>query len=185
MSELSHILVSVFTISLAFSMVFANTTDPGAFGSTFIGVVFTVGLGFILHELAHRYTAQRYGAHATYRAWTLGLILAVISAMFGFVFAAPGAVYIYGRKLTNEQYGKIAVSGAVANFLLALAFIVGAYVFVGAKDVLAMGAHVNLFLGFFNLLPIFPMDGAKVYAWSRKAWATAFLAFTFLLFAAF
>ena len=183
-TELSHILVSVFTISLAFSMVFANTTDPAAFGGTFVGVVFTVGLGFILHELAHRFVAKRYGAHATYRAWTMGLILAVISSMFGFVFAAPGAVYIYGRKLTRDQDGKIALSGAAANFLLALAFIIGSSVFAGAKDLFAMGAHVNLFLGFFNLLPIFPMDGAKVYSWSRNIWAASFVLFTFLLFMA-
>jgi len=184
-TELSHILVSVFTISLAFTMVFANTTEVAAFGETFIGVVFTVGLGFILHELAHRFVARRYGAHATYRAWTVGLILAVVSSMFGFVFAAPGAVYIYGKRLSHAQDGRIALAGAAANLALALAFILGGSLFVGAKDLFAMGAHVNLFLGLFNLIPMFPMDGAKVYTWSRSVWALSFLCFAALMAFAF
>ncbi|MCX6767885.1 MAG: site-2 protease family protein [Candidatus Micrarchaeota archaeon] len=181
-NELLHILVSVLTISLAFTMVFTNTTELAGFGGTFVMVFFTVGLGFIVHELSHRFIALRYGAHATYRAWTIGLIFAVVTAaVFGFVFAAPGAVYIYGKRLTRDQDGKIALAGPAANFILALAFIAGSALLPGAKGVFGLGAQVNLFLGLFNLLPVFPMDGSKVISWSTKAWAAAFIAFIALM----
>ncbi len=182
-TELFHILVSVLTISLAFTMVFANTTEINAFTGTFLLVLFTVGLGFIVHELAHRHLALRYGARATYRAWTLGLIFAVITAAFFFFFlSSPGAVYIYGRRLSRDQDGKIALAGPLSNFFLALAFIAGGMLFAGAREAFRLGANVNLFLGFFNLLPFFPMDGSKVLAWSYRTWATAFLAFALAMF---
>jgi Zn-dependent protease len=50
-----------------------------------------VGTGFMLHELAHKFVAQRYGYWAEYKASPMGLIFTVVmAAMFGFVFAAPG-----------------------------------------------------------------------------------------------
>jgi len=112
-TEIIHILVSVLTVSVAFAIVQTRSTN---FTPDFLGVVgvilVTVGSGFILHELAHKYVATRYGAYARYQAWVLGLLFAVILAVtVGFVFAAPGAVYIYGHNLPRDKNGKIALAG--------------------------------------------------------------------------
>ena len=79
----------------------------------FFGIaLLTVGIGFILHEMAHKFTAIRYGYWAEFRKDNSMLLVAVVLAsLVGFVFAAPGATVIYtnaadGRGLTREQNGR-------------------------------------------------------------------------------
>lgn len=181
--EATHIIVSVVTISIAFSILFSGTTDfSPEFATTFIKVFFAVGLGFVLHELAHKYVAQSYGAFAEYRSWTTGLILAVVMAVFvGFVFAAPGAVYIYGPHLSKEKNGRIALAGPLTNLLLALGFILLGFALPEFSGFAKFGASVNAFLGVFNLLPFYPLDGHKVYDWSPRAWGFSMLVLILVL----
>lgn len=174
LEEILHILVSVITISIAFSL----------FSGNFWLVLTTIGLGFILHELSHKIVAQSYGAIAFYRAWTFGLVIALGLAVVTagrFVFAAPGAVVIYGAHLTREHQGKIAAAGPLMNFFLALGFLSLATASPGLKDVAFWGAYVNAFLGAFNMIPIFPLDGQKIKAWNEGAWALLAVALFALL----
>lgn len=171
--EALHIIASVLTISYAFGIVWTQNVVPDP--ATFLMIMFTVGLGFILHELAHKYVAQHYKAWAEYRAWTLGLALAVVLALtVGFVFAAPGAVFIYGPHLNKKQNGKIALAGATTNVALALVFLGLANAVPGLREFGLLGANVNLFLGMFNTVPFFPLDGQKVYDWDKRVWLAAF-----------
>jgi Zn-dependent protease len=166
-SEATQIIVSALGISYAFSYVWPD--------QAFLSILVTVGAAFVLHELGHRYVATRYGAHARYRMWTVGLVAAIVLAVaIGFVFAAPGAVYIYGKELTRKQSGKVALAGPGVNILLSLLFILLAGVFYGAQSLLLLGATVNAYLAAFNLLPMEPFDGAKVQRWNAGAWAAAF-----------
>ncbi|MFH0835914.1 MAG: site-2 protease family protein [Candidatus Micrarchaeota archaeon] len=186
--ELLHILVSVVTISLAFSFVMSGVSiggegvfDPGSF----VLILLTVGVGFVFHELGHKYVAIKYGCQAEYRAWTTGLFIALFLAVFaGFVFAAPGAVYIFGRHVTREQNGKIAFAGPFVNFMLVVLFLL-MWIFSPKPSFLAdigwFGAYVNSFLGAFNLLPFGPLDGNKVMQWNTLAWGALFLTFVALL----
>ncbi|MEK6954872.1 MAG: site-2 protease family protein [Candidatus Micrarchaeota archaeon] len=174
--EVLHIVVSVITISIAFSL----------FRADFWLILLTLGLGFILHELAHKFVAQAYGAYAVYRAWTVGLIVALALAFFtqgSFIFAAPGAVVIYGRHLTHAQNGKIAIAGSVMNFALASMFLLIAYANPQSLEFAWTGAYINAFLGAFNMIPIFPLDGQKVKAWDGTAWLAIAIACWGLLFA--
>lgn len=183
--EAMHILVSVVTISIAFAILLSGSSDFGPqFSTTFVEVLLTLGLGFILHELAHKYVALSFGAHARYRMWTPGLILAVAMAVlnFGFVFAAPGAVEIFGHHLSRDKIGRIAFAGPLTNFLLALFFLILAFAAPGIQAFARTGAHVNAFLGLFNLIPIAPFDGEKVMAWSTAYWGGLAVALLALLF---
>lgn len=174
-----HIVISVITIALAFSVVSQNS---------FPVILLTVGSGFILHELAHKYVALHYRAWAEYRAWTVGLLLAVLMAVTtqlwgfpGFVFAAPGAVFIYGPHLNKKQNGHVALAGAATNVALAVGFLGVAAAIPALYEVGMLGAGVNIFLGWFNSVPFFPLDGQKVYAWNKGVWALVFVTLTALL----
>src|SRR2546428_14056198 len=71
-----------------------------AFLEVFLLTLLVIGIGFLGHELADKFTAQRYGAWAEFRLWTIGAIMALVFASIPpgtFVFAAPGAVYIASR----------------------------------------------------------------------------------------
>lgn len=139
-----------------------------------------VGLGFILHELGHKFTSMRYGYWAEFKLWPQGLILALITSLFGFVFAAPGAVYTYGNYITDEVNGKISVAGPVVNIILAIIFlIVASLVYPNAIHnsafgqifiVCSLGYSINSFLATFNLIPIGNLDGSKVLNWNSGVW---------------
>jgi len=61
--------------------------------------------------MAHKFCSYQIWILAEYKLWAEGLILAVIVAVaIGFVFAAPGAVYIHGNYISREQMGKISFS---------------------------------------------------------------------------
>src|SRR3989344_3697160 len=112
---------------LAISIAFAIILNRNIFSLSFLYSLFisslTVGLGFLLHELAHKLIAQRYHCFAEFRSFDFMLILALIMSFFGFVFAAPGAVMINGY-VTKERNGKISVAGPITNLILALLFLI-------------------------------------------------------------
>jgi Zn-dependent protease len=168
--ETAHIAVAVVTITFAFTLI------PGFAHYSFLNIFFTVGAGFVLHELGHRFVAKGYGAKAQFIVWTWGLVLALaLAAGLGIVFAAPGAVYVWGKKLSKEQTGLMKLAGPGTNLLLALGFAsVGHALF--PSDVATLGAQVNASLALFNLLPFDPIDGGAIYQWSPAAWGAAVLA---------
>ena len=150
----------------------------------------TVGSGFVLHELSHKFVAQRYGFWAEFRVWPMGLVLALVTSFIGFIFAAPGATYISGMNISQEENGKISLAGPLTNIAVAVAFVplilfspnLSAFWF----DLGSEGVSINIFLALFNLLPVPPLDGSKVFAWSKVRWAAVFvplaLLFLYLFF---
>ncbi len=140
----------------------------------FISAV-TVGMGFVLHELGHKFMAQRYGCHAVFRSFDSLFIIAIVSAFFGFIFAVPGAVFISGS-VTEERRGRIAAAGPAVNILLSLLF-VSLLLLVrspGLRPLLLNGAWLNAYFGFFNMIPFGSFDGLKVLTWNRKAFYALF-----------
>src|SRR4051812_42365151 len=79
----------------------------------------TAGLGFIGHELMHKLTANHFGVHAEFRSHDGMLVLSILIAFLGVIFAAPGAVYMAGN-VTRRESGIISASGPAANIALAL-----------------------------------------------------------------
>lgn len=162
----------------------------------------TVGIGFILHEMAHKYTAIRYGYWAEFRKDNIMLMMAVLlAALVGVVFAAPGATVIYsntgdGRVMTREQNGIISAAGPVVNLLLCIPFLIMVY-FGGTtldspmyilRIIGLFGIQINAMIAAFNLLPISILDGRKVWAWNIPvflvlvvlAFGTLYASFTML-----
>ncbi|RPI40711.1 MAG: peptidase M50 [Methanoregulaceae archaeon] len=145
----------------------------------YLGIaLLTVGIGFILHEMAHKFTAIRYGYWAEFRKDNNMLLVAVVLAsLVGFVFAAPGATVIYsndGRGLTREQNGKISAAGPVVNLLLCIPFAALLVIAGGLTslngNILAQiglaGIQINAMIAAFNMLPISILDGNKVFSWN-------------------
>ena len=113
--------------------------------------------------------------------WPTGLLFMLLFAMlFGFIFAAPGAVYIFARHLSKRENGIISLAGPAINILFCLIFAaVLALPAAGiqlAQLVLLIarfGMQINAFLAFFNLIPLFILDGAKVMHWNFWIWLAA------------
>ncbi len=150
--------------------------------STIFMAIATVSLGFLLHELGHRFAARHFGSYAEYKMWVHGLALALLFSFFGFVFAAPGAVMIHTRadlwgrrgELTRKRSGLISIAGPMVNVVLALAFVVGGFIYPTYKPIMNFGYAINIWLAFFNMLPVPPLDGSKVFFWDKRIWLASF-----------
>src|SRR5487761_371368 len=155
----------------------------------FAAAAIAAATGFILHEMGHKFVAMRYGYVAHFQLWRTGLLLliftAVISSLFGtlFLFGAPGAVYIapgaaagyYGYGYYSTDYRQsnpqkenmwISAAGPGLNLLFAALFF-GAFLISPTLSFISLvsrdGLFLNLFLGAFNMLPIPPLDGYKIF----------------------
>ncbi len=183
---MQDMMLSIFILSIAFS----NLIGGSLFQSLLISFTISV-LCFFIHEMAHRTSAKYFGFSAKYVAWPLGLFFALVSSFFGFIFAAPGAVRIspYSEKfafvvrpMTKKEYGIISASGPISNILIGIIFL-----FIYSLYPLGLFILISKFsfwLSFFNLLPIPPLDGIKVFLWDYKVYlllfSISFLGFVFL-----
>ena len=165
-------------ISIAFGIVLSG----GVFGLTlfksFILAAFTVGTGFLLHELGHKIVAQRYGCFAEFRADNFMLFLAVLTSFLGVIFAAPGAVIIAGR-INKEKNGIISIAGPLVNIFLAIMFLILNMIITNGffSELFAFGFLVNSWLALFNLIPLWVLDGKKVFDWNKGVYfLTLFIA---------
>jgi Zn-dependent protease len=177
------VIAGVFAYVLRDSPLFANIGSNDILSRVIIALV-AVGFAFLLHELSHKFVAVRYGFYAEYRMWVQGLIFALITAyFFGFVFAAPGAVYIHGDFISRDENGKISLAGPLTNIALAVVF----FLLIPLSSfspilsaIIGLGFFVNSFLALFNLIPISILDGAKVFRWNPVIWLIT-AGFAFLL----
>jgi Zn-dependent protease len=148
--------------------------NPETLGRAFALSMITVGGGFLLHELAHKVMAIRFGQVAEFRADYSMLGLAVVAALAGFLFAAPGAVHHRGR-ITVRQNGIIALAGPLTNVALALLFLPMWLLFGGFLGSVGwLGVLVNLLLAAFNMIPFGPLDGKTVLRWNKLVFAAVF-----------
>jgi len=127
----------------------------------------------ILHELAHKFTAMILGYQATFYAFyntfpTLVLAVVSIGLRFinsPFIFIVPGFV---GIPLTSSplETSIIAFAGPFTNLLIYLV----AVVIIKTKKltrkqllIAHLTKRINIFLFFFNMIPIGFFDGYKVF----------------------
>lgn len=193
--EAKEMLISVVAISLALAI-----NQMGVMGaledahlSMQIASFFLValGTGFILHEMAHKFTAIYFGHRAEFRMWAAGLGFMFLLALLPtkIMFIAPGAVYIGGgmKRITQRENGIISLAGPFTNVVIALiaiaALLVVGPIYVGSMglELLSITAWINIFLALFNLIPVYPLDGSKVLAWNKFVYG-GFAAIALFLF---
>jgi Zn-dependent protease len=194
--ERRDLIIAWLAISIAFTLIFIRPSGkviPEVY-LLFFGIsLVTVGIGFVLHEMAHKFTAMKYGFWAEFRRDNLMLVVAVaLAALVGVVFAAPGATMIYGPAITRQQNGRISAAGPVTNLILCIPFaillFVGQYIplTVFSLNVISLigliGLQVNAMIAFFNMLPVSVLDGRKVLAWNKGVFAVLFIAAMALVF---
>lgn len=179
-----HIAIAVVALTIAFAIVLY---DPASHDVLYyLGLAaLSVLLGFFIHEMSHKIVARRYGCWAEFRADFRGLALALVMSIIGILFAAPGAVYIIGN-ISREQNGKISLAGPGSNLAVALICMPFAFIeFSGLPDLvgeIASGLYFfNVFLAAFNMIPVRPLDGSKVWAWNKLIYTATLLAAGLLL----
>ncbi len=142
-------------------------------------------MSVVVHEVAHGFAAESQGDPTARYAGRLSLnplrhIDMVGSVILPLILVISGSSFLVGwakpvpydeRNLRNKKWGTVLVAGAgiLSNFGLALVFglmirfsdVLGTFQtpFVAIASVITF---INLLLGFFNLIPVPPLDGSKI-----------------------
>jgi Zn-dependent protease len=180
--EIEQLVKSWLIVSIAFSIAQVN----GIFGISELNLVHfslliaisavTVGSAFIVHELSHKFFAQKFNCFAEFRYNMQMLTTGLIFSLFGFLFIAPGAVIIHGP-LTKLRYGIISLAGPLSNIFMAIFFLALKYLspislIMSFSD---FAFKINAWIGLFNLIPMLNFDGTKILAWNKVVYGLAIL----------
>jgi len=137
----------------------------------------------ILHECAHGLAAERLGDPTARQAGRITLnpiphldpigsillpgIMLIIGSPILFGWAKPVPINPYNLNNPKRDMMWIGLAGPAANFVVALILALLARLLpistnpLGA-NILLYGVAINLLLGFFNLIPIPPLDGSRI-----------------------
>ncbi|GAV22323.1 site-2 protease family protein [Carboxydothermus pertinax] len=133
-------------------------------------------LGLTVHEFSHALVASQLGDDTPRREGRLTLspfahldplgFLMLLLAGFGWAKPVPVNPYNF-RGEPRTGMALVAVAGPLSNF--ALAFVIIIFLALGgirlpyAWEIGITAVAINVSLGVFNLLPIFPLDGEKIF----------------------
>jgi Zn-dependent protease len=173
--EVVHLLIAMTVLTIAFSFAFVSYPPLTHLDQvvTFLPLSFlAIATAFFCHEMAHKYVGQKFGYRSEFRMYPQGLLLALfLGIAVGIVFAAPGAVQIFGRP-NRDEMGKISLSGPSMNLLLGVIFF---FLWIFSEGVVQSVsfyvAYINVFLALFNLIPFGPLDGYKIFQWKKGVWS--------------
>ncbi|UCE15682.1 MAG: hypothetical protein JSV12_07390 [Candidatus Bathyarchaeota archaeon] len=141
-----------------------------------LALLFT--FSFLIHEVAHKLSAQHFGLWAEFRLTLFGALITFLSMLLPlFKIISPGAVMIAGP-LTKEEAGKTAIAGPLTNIVLSticiIVLVITQNTFLRVNSF--FGAWINALIALFNLIPFGIMDGFKVFQWNKLVWIAAFIA---------
>ncbi|MDG6904855.1 MAG: hypothetical protein JRN20_03620 [Nitrososphaerota archaeon] len=183
--EVFSILVAWFILTIAVSYKYVIGFLSGTANDLQIIAAASIATvtGFVLHEMGHKFVATRLGYVAHFQIWIWGIALTLVTAVISggnFLFGAPGAVYVtpaaitavYGYHFASRNKGNperenmlVSAAGPGVNLAFAVLFLM---IYLSASSYVTvlisyLGLELNVSLGTFNMLPIPPLDGSKIF----------------------
>ena len=144
----------------------------------FILIVIALVFALCIHEFSHGYIAYINGDDTAYKMGRLTLnplnhldpIGSMMILFIGFGYAKP--VPVNPRNLNNPRIDmiKVAAAGPISNFILS--FLGVLFFTILSKFGLLENSYkifftyfimINTYLGLFNLIPIYPLDGGQIF----------------------
>ncbi|MBW2994982.1 hypothetical protein KY312_01380 [Candidatus Woesearchaeota archaeon] len=120
----------------------------------------------VLHELGHKLVAMSFGVtsqlYASYGFLLLGIIIRIMN--FPFLFFVPG--FVSHAPASMGVSTLISFAGPFVNLVLWIGSkMILKFVKLDTKyrSILIVSSKVNMFLFFFNMIPVPPFDGAAIW----------------------
>jgi Zn-dependent protease len=178
--EVYNIVVAVLVTALIFAY---NPFNPMLTFENYPKAFIASAIAFALTLPAQKYLAKRLQVSAFYKLWLPGLILSMLLILIGIKVVFVGGLMLApfyfgrfgykGRHLTITEIGLIGVVGPLINISTAAIFKhLGAI--TSASPPLSIFTYIGTISGMialYNLVPVEPLDGAKVFLWEWVYWA--------------
>jgi len=144
----------------------------------FFILIFPVLFALTIHEFSHGYAAYKLGDDTAKRAGRLTLNplkhLDPIGTIMLFIakigWAKPVPINPYNFKNIKRDTALVSLAGPLANFISAIAFSIIfnlLYSPTASQNIFILiifyTIFINIALGLFNLIPIPPLDGSKIF----------------------
>lgn len=127
---------------------------------------------FLPHELSHYLVARRIaGLKAGFLIVDWATLLSLILCYFRVNFILVGGVVV--DHASKRDMGKIALAGPLANYAFGIGVLLVSMVLPTPYTRTML--FYSFWYGLFNLLPFPPLDGFKVFIWSKKDWFFGFM----------
>jgi len=189
--ELSGFLITVFVVAFIFSFTDWGTDkfDVVVGISNLSVAVFIVAISIFVHHAVQRLVALWYGFRAEHILWWQGLTVSSLLAIFsnGKIKLLPGSAlmihhlpihrlgaYRYGPGL--KAFSTISALGPFANLVFSTIVRVIGDVFFPNNVFFLKLYSFNLLFAAYNLLPIPPLDGSRIFYESRLMYVFVFCA---------
>lgn len=176
-TEIRHLTLSALLVmAVGLSIVLYGSWEIKTPEILALAIIFT--LTFLLHELAHKLTAQHFGLWAEFRLTLFGALITALSIFLPlFKIISPGAVMIAGS-IDRETAGKTAIAGPLTNIVLSTIILAFALYPLnqGIQTVAMLSAAWNAWIALINVIPFGMLDGLKVFMWNKAVWSAVFMA---------
>ncbi len=129
---------------------------------------------YTLHELAHKYTAIRYGFPSKFYLDQNMALISLFSAFLPFKIIAPGVVIWYGNPSSRIR-AYVSMMGPLVNiFIGGFLLLISPFLppLWSLLTIYISKASINLAI--FNLLPFSVLDGSKIYRWNQEVFFVIF-----------
>jgi Zn-dependent protease len=205
-SEAEDLIIADLALTVAFTLILSGgifNADLSIFLYLLPISFVAVSFSFVLHELMHKFVAQHFGAAAAFKRSDNGILITLVTSALGFLIGLPGATMIYASHFTKDEEGYVSLAGPLTNFaVFAVFMVIGSLLFPAfsknivsifdpdvflakpyLQNVFSFTVFTSIYLAFFNMLPIYPLDGSKVFRWNKPIYF-AVIALIFILLVA-
>ena len=145
-----------------------------------------IAISVAIHEISHRNVARRYGCISRYVLDPLGLILTLLSTFSPYLkIIVPGYVLItcpsywgLSGRSSRDVLVLATIAGPLSNIVLGIMLRIASILLgSGFFGIVFLDiSRLNGWLAFFNLLPVGPLDGARIFRSLPVTWALMFVA---------
>lgn len=172
--EKISIFISGVIISLLFLITFPVNNIIGSFFLYLILIIFTLFIKLLITKKI----ANKYNCNVTFKLNYNLLIIGIIISLFtlgSFVFPVIGVITITAgirlgktfTRITRKEKAKISIAPIIVNLALSLLSIV---LYPISNEFFTILFLINIQMAIGELIPIPPLNGVKIFIWSRITW---------------
>jgi hypothetical protein len=179
--KISFLLKNNIAVSLLGASVFGGAfTYLSSLGNkieVFALLTFVGGIVMIVPRVVQYLAANKMGMSAEYRLWWGGMIVVFLTtSVLGNVFGQPVRTAIDREdEYEKKKLALIMLAGPLVSLILSASFLM-LYMMRGTYASLAWtGLNMSLLTALVSFMPISPMEGERVFKWSKLVWVVVFI----------